>query len=258
MIPISRSRHPRLPWLLVLLCAGLSSCGIRLPEPPPAQARHARQPMAHPPAEIPPPARSEDAVTVWLIADTLHTGLIFDYPWLLESGFIPPAGLKPARHVSMSWGDQAAYLSRRWLGPWPVFRALFLPSPAVTEIIPFQGGVLESSPNQRVWKASFPRDRGPALASFLNHCNLPDATGRPQVVGPASWGEGLLMASRHPYFFPRICNVWTGQAIEALGGEMPTFSSIDASSLLQQAEKPANGFVFLRGPVTASDGVKSE
>ena len=209
-----------------------------------------RQTMAQS-AENPPPtsAGSGNPVTVWLIADQLHTGLVFDYPWLLESGFIPPAGLKSGRYVSMSWGDEAAYVSRRWLGPWPVFRALFLPSPAVTEIIPFDGGVLESSPNQRVWKASFPRDRGRDLAAFLNHSNLPDAHGLPKVIGPASWGEGVLLASRHSYFFPRICNVWTAQAIESLGGNIPTFSSIDASALLQKAEKPPNNFRFLRGPV---------
>ena len=31
-------------------------------------------------------------VLVWLIADRYHTGMVFPYDWLLESGFVPPAG----------------------------------------------------------------------------------------------------------------------------------------------------------------------
>jgi hypothetical protein len=224
---------------LILGCAAgcvLASCNfVTLP------------PAASPPAELVrrntvatySPERTPE-VQVWLIADKLHTGMVFPYDWLLESGFVPPENFPDCKYVTFSWGDRMAYINKRWLNPPEVVTAIFLPSPAVMECIPINWNVTEVSPNQHIWMKSIPRERGPYVASFLNHCTATDEKGKPIVAGPASWGGGVLLESPQSYYFPRICNVWTGQALEACGAEINPLMSIHRDTLAWEAER--NGF----------------
>jgi len=181
-------------------------------------------------------------VMVWLIADRYHTGMVFPYAWLLESGFVPPEGLGHPTYVTLSWGERTAYVQKSWLNPWQVFRAFFTPSPSVMEIIPFDGYVVNVCQQQRIWRNLVPRGRGPQLAAFLNHVSRSGPDGRPRVIGPSSWGKGVLMEGNFTYHLPRICNVWTAQTIEACGGEINPWFALTADGLIRQAQRPRNGF----------------
>ncbi len=230
---------------LATLMAVLTCACIRIP-PPPAATTH-QVPVAHV-AGVPHrviaagiPARDPD-VMVWMIADRYHTAMVFPYDWLLESGFVPPAGLGRPAYVTLSWGERTAYVQKAWLNPWQVCRAFFTPSPSVMEIIPFNGYVVEVCQQQRVWRKLVPRGRGPQLAAFLNHMSRTDPAGRPLVIGPSSWGGGCLLESKFSYHLPRICNVWTAQTIEACGGDIYPWFALTADGLIRQAERPRNGF----------------
>lgn len=175
-----------------------------------------------------------------MLADKLHTGMVFPYDWLLESGFIPPANFPKAKFVTFSWGDRMAYINKRWLTVPEVFKAIFLPSPSVMEMIPINWNITEVSPNQQIWMKSIPREYGPSVASYLNHCTTSGENGSPLVAGASSWGGGVLLESPQAYYFPRICNVWTGQALEACGAEINPILSIHRDLLAREAEQ--NGF----------------
>jgi Protein of unknown function (DUF2459) len=110
------------------------------------------------------------------------------------------------------------------------------------ELIPANWNIPEVCPDQRIWRKLVRRDRGPDLAAFLNDCSIRRADGRPIVCGTSSWGGGVLLESRHQYFIPRMCNTWTSQAIESLGGTMHPWLGITANGVIRQAEKPTNGF----------------
>ena len=221
---------------MVLAAVALASCGIRLPDAPAPGHRVAVSKAAHDPL-----AKSPD-VLVWLVADELHTGMVFPYDWLLESGFVPPAGFGTPKLVTLSWGNRTAYVEKGLHTPWKFFRALFMPSPSVMELIPANWNVTEVCPHQRIWRKLVARERGKDLAVFLNDCSTHGADGRPIVCGTSSWGGGVLLESRHEYFLPRVCNVWTVHAIEALGGEMHPWLAITANGLIRQAEKHPNDF----------------
>lgn len=233
-------------WLVVLALSLAAGACVRLPCPPPATLR---APVAAD-APIPPiypngkPYRSTDEpqVMVWLIADNLHTAMVFPYDWLLASGFVPPAGLGNPPYVTLSWGDRTAYIQHEWLGPWQVARALFTPTPSVMEIIPIEGYVADVCQKQRVWRKLVPLERGPEVAAFLNHVSRTGPDGRPLIVGPSSWGDGFLLDSKYSYYLPRICNVWTAQAMEACGCKVHPLSGLTADGLIRQAEAPVNGF----------------
>ncbi len=206
------------------------SC-VRLPDvPPPVR----RVPMKSTPGKAPD-------VLIWLISDRIHTGMVFDYAWLLESGFSPPAGFGHPNFVTLSWGDKTAYVEKGLHSTGKVFRALFTPTPSVMELIP-AWAVVETCPHQRIWRKSVPRENGKNLAAFLNDTSLMGADGRPQVVGTSSWGGGVLLESRHIYFVPRMCNAWTSDAIDSLGGDIDPWWAMTAGGLIRQAEKPPNDF----------------
>ncbi len=237
-----RMNAPAMRYCAMLCALGISSCaGFRLSDPPvpvnaAARAHYEAAPQARERAGRPP------HVHVWLIADTLHTGLVFEYDWLLESGFIPPEGFGNPRYVTLSWGDRTAYVQRRLESPWEVVRALFLPSESVMELIPADWHVTEVCPYQRIWQRRVERDRGPALAAFLNHCSITDNNGRPVVVGTSSWGDGVLLESRHAYFYPRVCNIWTVQAMEAMGATMNPWTAVSAGGVIRQAVSRNNRY----------------
>ena len=186
-------------------------------------------------------ARDPD-VLVWLISDELHTGMVFPYDWLIESGFVPPKNFGHPRFVTLSWGNRTAYVNKGLRTPGEVFTALFTNSPAVMELIPVYYEVVDQCPHQRIWRKLVPREKGKELALYLNWCSVRDGQGRPVVCGTSSWGGGVLLESRHTYYFPRICNIWTVQAMETFGPPMNAWGGIFADGVIRQAEKPENGF----------------
>lgn len=221
-----------------LLAAALSSCGIELPDTPRPNYQEPPSTSVH----IPRPGLKDPDVLVWLISDEFHTGMVFEYDWLLESGFIPPTGFGNPKFVTLSWGDRTAYMEKGLHSPGKFFAALFLPTPSVMELIPANWHVVEVCPHQRIWRKLVPRGRGKDLAAFLNDCSIRGSDGKPIVCGTSSWGGGVLLESRHLYFVPRVCNVWTVQAIQSLGGKMNPWLAITANGLIRQAEQEPNNF----------------
>jgi hypothetical protein len=229
-------RGPYCNTAVLLAVAALSSCGIRLPDAPaPTYHGEGQVSKTYDP-------RKPDNVMVWLIADELHTGMVFEYDWLLESGFVPPTGFGHPKYVTLSWGNRTAYVEKGLHSPGKFMAAMFTRSPSVMELIPANWNVVEVCPHQRIWRKTVPRVRGKDLAAFLNDCSDQGPDGKPIVCGDSSWGGGVLLESRHVYFLPRVCNIWTVQVIESLGGEMRPWFAITANGLIRQAEKSPNDF----------------
>lgn len=219
----------------LLLAAFFASCTMHLPAPETARRVETRNV---------PVRTAEETVPVHLLADNLHTALAFDRGWLEECGYVVPAGVAEGRYLTMSWGDEVAYVQERWLSPLQVARALFSPSPSVMECIPFDWKVEKVCHRQRIYVADVPRSAGVPLAAFLNACAVMGPDGRPVTIAPSSWGEGRLIRcpEDYSYYFPRICNVWTVQALGSMGFVLNTASALSADGLVRQATSRTNGF----------------
>jgi hypothetical protein len=219
---------------LFLLCA---SCSLRLPVPQHQQANQ----VAPPPHS--PSAAQASSTSVWLISDNYHTGMVFPYAWLLDCGFVPPDRFpENTECVAMSWGNQDAYSTQGIDSPWKWFRVLFTPTSSVMELIPVNGTITEVLPKQAIWVLPLDRNRGYGLAQFLNGCSQKKGDGSPIVVTSSSWGDGVQLAGSYPYFIPRVCNIWTAQAIESMGYPVNLWQGITADSLIRQSEGPSIGF----------------
>jgi hypothetical protein len=222
-------------WVPIM--ALLTSWGIRLPVDPPTQ-HHVPVKFTATPKKSP----ESPHVLVWLISDDHHTGLVFPYDWLLDSGFVPPADFGNPPCVAMSWGNTDAYSEQGLGSTLKLCEVIFTPTHSVMELIAINWSVAEVCPHQRIWRKLVARENGPQLAHFLNECSAKGPDSRPKVVRPASWGKGLQLQGRHSYFIPRVCNVWTVQAIECLGGEINPWLALTADGLIRQAEKAPNDF----------------
>jgi hypothetical protein len=231
----------RLRFIALSLAATLVASCIRIPEPTEVKRVPVRSDSPVVKSSVPAPHREPD-VRVWLLADGLHTGMVFPCDWLVESGFRLPEGFGRSKYVTLSWGNQVAYLQQEWLTLGQAMRALFTPSPSTMELIPFDYDVAEVCHYQRIWTKLVPRERGPEVAAFLNGCVRHDAKGEPVVIGKSSWGKGVLLDSPHRYFLPRICNIWTLQAMEACGCRIRPWMGLTADGVARQAEKRRNGF----------------
>lgn len=231
----------RVPTVLPIVAAAalLSSCSLRLP---------VRNTAAIAP-RLPEPETTTVAATgkspdvlVWMMANDFHTGMIFPYDWLLESGFVPPADFGTPRYVAMSWGNTDAY-SEEGIGGFPgLLRVLLTPTPSVMELISVNWDVAEVCPQMRIWRGLVGREYGPRIATYLNGCSRRGPDGRPIVVRPSSWGKGVQLEGRYHYFIPRVCNVWTAQAIETMGGEVNPWFGLTADGLVRQVESPPNNY----------------
>ena len=181
-------------------------------------------------------------VRVYIIATNIHTGVVLPYDWLVESGYRPPGNFGHPKYVTMSWGDRTAYQQERWLNPWQVFHAFVIGTPSVMEVIPFDWDVVDVCHHQRIYQRLVARERGPYVAAFLNNCARLDAKGDMISLGHSSWGNGMLVDCRYKYYFPRICNIWTTQVLQACGVNIVPFRAVSASWLITQACSKRNGF----------------
>lgn len=212
----------------VAVLAILSGCSLRLP------IEHQPVSVAFKPgAGEPAPKDQNPLVPVWVLSGRYHTGMVFPYDWLLENGLEPPTGFPAAtKYVCMSWGNKDAYSAAGLDSPWKWFRVLFTPTPSVMEMIPCNWNVTEVLPGllpgQQIWLKMVERERGKGLAHFLNECTRDDLNGKPEIVTRSSWGTGVQLGCTSSYFIPRVCNVWTAQAIESMGYPVSAWNGITA------------------------------
>ena len=232
--------HLRCGVVLLLVCLS-ASCALHFPS---EVSGHRRVEVASRHQEVVEPP----TVPVWLVADKLHTGLVFELAWLERHGYRKPKEIGEHQYVCFSWGDETAYVQKRWLNPAQVVHALFLPSDSVMEIIPFDWNVPEVCIHQRIYQTHVPDSSGGRFAASLNGCStlLPD--GSPETAGRAPWGDGILIRSPHSYYFPRICNVWTVDVLNAGGFDFSGLSGLSANGVVEQALLEKNGFQQIWDP----------
>ncbi len=221
--------------LLLLPLAILASCTMHLPEPERLATKVETRTL---------PVAADEGVEIYLLSDNLHTALVFERAWLEQCGYVMPPEVRKTDHVTMSWGEKTAYTQKRWLSPLQVLKALCTPSDSVMEIIPIDWKVAEVCHHQSGYLAKVERSRGYALAAFLNGCADKGPDGKPITIAPSSWGGGRLIQcpDNYSYYFPRICNVWTAQALGQCGFEITTPGAVSASGLVRQATRTQNGF----------------
>ncbi|WP_353566365.1 DUF2459 domain-containing protein [Haloferula sargassicola] len=205
-------------------------------------------------AEVSRSVEEPRTVPVVVFADSLHTGLILDLKWLRQHGYVPPKEIGDLRWAAFSWGDETAYVQKEWLTPGQVIHALALPSNSVMEVIAFDYNIPNVCHHQRLYQGFTTESAGDELAAYLNFSTVRDAAGVPDTLGPSSWGGGQMVRSPHSYYFPRICNVWTVEALNAAGFRFHRWTGLSADGVVRQATSKRNGFAQIWDPQWQMEG----
>lgn len=247
-------RQRRVPRLAAALMVPLlASCALHFPREVREHRRVEVARHAGPAGDSVARPAEPATVPVWLFVEELHTGLVFDLEWLERHGYRKPEEIGAHRFAAFSWGDETAYVQERWLGPGQVAHALFWPSDSVMEIIPFDWNVPEVCIHQRIYITHVPDSAGASFAASLNAFSRTDDDGVPLTAGKAPWGDGVLIRSPYSYYFPRICNIWTVDVLNAAGFDFNGVTGLSANGVVRQALRPRNGFQQVWAPEWAVD-----
>ncbi|MEZ6017923.1 MAG: TIGR02117 family protein [Planctomycetota bacterium] len=165
----------------------------------------------------------EGTIDIYLVSNGVHVDLWLpaqdparDWPaWFEGDLWVPSTG-----YVGLGWGDRGFFLDTpTWddLTVGTALHAVFWPSATAMHVTPYSGPPAESDDVHllRVSSEAYAR-----LVDFLDRSFARDAAGRPKRIDhPGYYGSDRFFEGSGSYHLFRTCNVWTNDAVKALGKE---------------------------------------
>ncbi|OAS18793.1 hypothetical protein A5481_25795 [Methylobacterium platani] len=176
-----------------------------------------------------PPAPGEAAVTVRLVADAWHSGLLLPRDALAQAAAEAGDGallevtgrFRAYPALEIGWGDAGFYRAVPTIEAldWRLaLRALFTPGgrPAVLHVVgvaPEPGTAFAGSEivSLRLSRAGFRRLAAALGRTFAAH------DGHPVVLGPGLYGPSLFYAAEGRFSLLAVCNHWSAGLLHAAG-----------------------------------------
>lgn len=192
-----------------------------------------------------PPGPGEETVTVFLISNGFHSGLVLPRA---EAGEVAGRDREGAvlavatrfaayRWIETGWGDDRFYRTVPTLGgiDWLLgLRALFRPGNlSVMHVV----GV-EEDPRETFRGSDIVRlDLSPAgfgrLVATLDRSFARDQGGIPQDLGPGLYGPSLFYRAAGTFSIFNLCNHWTARLLDAAGVPVsPLFATLPRGLIL--------------------------
>jgi uncharacterized protein (TIGR02117 family) len=132
--------------------------------------------------------------------------------------FPPELPVAPSSYVAFGWGNREFFLE---VPTWDdltlglALRAVFLPSASAMHVSAFYGAPYE---NDAVHLLRLTPERYADLVEFLDSGFALDASGRPNLIDHAGYAQNdRFFVGRGSYHLFRTCNVWTNEAVKAMG-----------------------------------------
>ncbi|MGY2049496.1 DUF2459 domain-containing protein [Methylobacterium sp. JK268] len=200
------------------------------------------------PALFPP--RGEDAVTVHLVANGWHSGLVLPRETLARAAAAAGAGgllgiserFRAYEALEIGWGDAGFYRQVPTLGALDgrlALAALFTPGgrPAVLHVVGIDGEPASRFPAARILRLRLSPEGFARLAAALGRSvRLRD--GRPIEAGPGLYGPSLFYEAEGRFSLLHVCNHWTGDLLNAAGlPVLPVLDTLPDGLLLDLARQ---------------------
>ncbi len=184
----------------------------------------------------PPDARARAVETrpVWLLSNGFHAALAFRLadaePWLRAL-----VHDRAARWVLVGWGEREFFMAKPPTVRMAV-RAVFLPNESALHVMP-----LRESPERALLHSDVVRFRFTAaehrrLDAFLAGEFAHDARGRAVWLGRGFIATSSFYRGSGSFYFPKMCNLWTAQALRRAGVPLLLPGTLWAGGLVWQAE----------------------
>ncbi len=206
------------PFLLIATCLGMMSC-VSFPKP-----------------KVAPQPLSEKKEVLQVVGGSLHSDLIVPTQWVVKHGLNVPESLHSYRYLVFGWGDYVAYTERWGLADVP--QALMWPSSSIVQVVGFNEPPSQVFPHDKIGSVEVDESYGKRLVAFLNNSFKKDENGQAKTVRKAKWGHGYFIDSPYSYYYPRMCNQWVSNALNAGGVSTakPHFFQSSKGVLKQMAE----------------------
>lgn len=179
--------------------------------------------------------------TVYLVQRGWHTGISIDVTdWPRDRSALLD-DLPAAKRLEFGWGDAVYYQSvDKDLSM--LLSAAFLPTPSVIEVIGVEPEQIAGWSARRVIPLRLTSVQLDALvASIADEFATPtqqDWTPQPTGIELASASGRIRFYHAHgSFYFPRTCNRWIAERLEAAGCDLGSSSIISASALMRRVQK---------------------
>lgn len=181
-----------------------------------------------------PPAATATRRSVYIISNGWHAGIVLCRADVRDDLWPELRDVPPTEYVEVGWGSREFYMARR-LTPAVCVRALCWPSESVLHVAGFDGAPSRVFINASVTRVDLSDAGFEQLCRFLHASYEPDASGRPQCLGPGLYGVSAFYRARGRYYFPNTCNVWTARALRAAGCPVTPAYAAAAPNVVFQA-----------------------
>ena len=175
------------------------------------------------------PPRSADTVTVFVVSNGFHSGLLVPRPSLAEIAGQDGLGADIAvatrfghyDWLELGWGEERFYRAVPTVAAmdWRLaLRALFLPGTrSAVHVVGLEGDPHPPYSGADVVRLVLSRAGFARLAARLDQAFAKGSDGQPIVLGPGLYGPSLFYRATGSFSFHNVCNHWTARLLDAAG-----------------------------------------
>lgn len=138
--------------------------------------------------------------------------------------------------LEFGWGDEGFYRSEKTT-PQLVFSALCYPTPGVVHVVTLNDPIHENYQHMPMEIFAINATEVEQLSLFLSQSFKRELNGQLIPRGPGRYGNSTFYRAKNSYYFPRSCNAWTAQALQA--AEIDVFAVTAPGLMRELKKKPA-------------------
>jgi uncharacterized protein (TIGR02117 family) len=175
---------------------------------------------------------STDTRPVWLVSNGFHSSLAFrasDVPALAKL----TAERRPS-YVLIGWGEADFY--RFPATPWLLVKAVFWPTDGALHVVPVRGSLTDELANSDIVRFDVAPANFAKLQQRIDRHIARDSSGAAVPLGKGYRETSRFYLSRESFYFPKMCNMWTAQALRTGGVKVVPSLAISAQQLQWQTE----------------------